>query len=190
MWRSSISDIPGPARLNCQDTSRLLRILSTHAYSKRAAGSDDPDSLVLMTSVIYFSRCSRCCRTVWNSQNAAACEWTQRELTLDIMFTARDQRPRGAQGAGWERAETQQRPRGPVGVRSWVGGEGRGREMKWGFWSPQDRRVSLVQCLIWCWSLRQYRGQQHVGNSNGGTEWVKEKWPLKAPPCCVYCFEF
>lgn len=70
------------------------------------------------------------------------CEWTRRELTLDIRFMSGDYDP-GHSGRNREKgskAEANGRD------KSWRekegGGQGewsKGHEMKWGVWSPQDR---------------------------------------------------
>lgn len=81
---------------------------------------------------------SCCCSTdgMWGMR---VCEWTRRELTLNIRFTGGDygalaetgEKDKQSQGQ-WERQEE-----GDAGKRQ---GEWRkGHEMKWGVWSPWDR---------------------------------------------------
>lgn len=71
------------------------------------------------------------------------CEWTRRELTLDIRFTGGDYDPghsgrnREKDSESWGQRERDER----LGEREKEAGraERRPTEMKWGVWSPRDR---------------------------------------------------
>lgn len=72
------------------------------------------------------------------------CEWTRRELTLDIRFTGGDYDP----GHSGRNREEKAKPR-PMGDSR--GGENGAKAMKWNevFDLPGTGQVSPLECLIW-----------------------------------------
>ena len=95
---------------------------------------------------------SRCCSTdgMWGMR---VCEWTRRELTLDIRFTGGDYDP-GRSGRKREKKTSKAKASGR-GKRRETQGRGRAngaKAMKWNevFDLPGTGQVLLAECLIWC----------------------------------------
>ncbi len=96
-----------------------------------------------------FSPWSCCCSTD-RMCGMRVCEWTQRELTLDIRFMGGDYDP-GHSGRNREK-DKQSRGRWERQRRREKGRENGAKAMKWNevFDLPRTGQVLLVECLIWC----------------------------------------